>query len=636
MAQSPVVPTPQMQRYTHNQQPPFGDPNNIIQKGNLLMSETLSFIQQIGLIAANLRAPTINPTFPTIPTAPLPVNVQMPPIKTVAWTVPDQPPANYGDLGNLDGYLPGPFTDLPPNLVFTTVPSPDYGSAPDSPSVDLNLDFPDKPDIHLPSAPQLLSIRDIQFDGVELPVFDTTEPVLDIMVPSVVGYEEGPLYTSTLLDMLKDDLEAAIANGVNIGLPTEALQGLFDASKENEYRAQQMAIDQLDDMEAMGFTMPPGVFLDARIKITTETTNKIAGLSRDIMVKQADLTLSNLVKAREDASALEGKLIDYTNQVAQRAFEAAKYKTEAMITIYNGQVEAYKSRIAAYTARAQVYDYQIRGALAIAEIYKYEVEAESAKAQVNVALVNAYKAEIDAAMANVEIYKAELSAVQIAAELQKTKVEVFAEQIRAYTGRINAFTAEVEAYKAGVQAQAIGMDAYKAKVDAYKATVEAGVAQIDGKVKGYQAKIAGYSASLNGFRAQLTSMTEQAKATAEYNTSQAEVFRAQVQAIASYNDVVTKQWQAAIEIAEKQAEVAIKAAEANAQLYVQSKQIAVEAAKAGAQVAAQLGAAAFNAISFSNSASWSSSGSQSYAESVSDASSRSAASTDSYSESKSV
>ena len=635
MAQNPSVPAASFRGYVAQNPQRFGDPTTIISKGDALMSTAISYANQIGTIAGGLQVPVINPVFPTIGSAPLPITVPPPVTKEVVWTVPTQPGANYGDLGNLDGYLPGPLTDLPPTLVFGTVPPKDFGSAPDSPQIDLNFTLPEL-HLQLPTAPQLMTINTIQFDGVTLPTFDTTAPVLNVVAPNLITYQEAPPYTSTLLSMLKQDLEDAISNGLNIGMPTEALRGLFDQARENEYRTMADSLAELDRMEAMGFALPPGVYVDGRIKITTETQNKMAGLNRDIMVKQADLTLQNLMKCREDATQLEGKLIDYANQVAQRAFESSKYQTEALVAIYNARINAFNAQMEGYKARAQVYDYQIRGALAIAEIYKTRVEAESLKAQVNNSLVQMYKAEVDAAMANVEIFKAELQAVQIQAELQKTKVEAFAEQIRAYTGQISAYSAEVEAYKATMQAQGIQQDAYRSRVEAYKATVEAGVAQINGRVEGYKAKITGYQASLDGFKASLEAMVQQARAAAEYNTSRAEVYRATISGISAYNEVITKQWSAAIEIATKQTELGIKAAEANIQAYLQAKQIAIEAAKTGAQVAAQLGAAAFNAISFSNSNSWSSSGSQSYAESYSYALSNSAASTDSYSESKSV
>ena len=56
------------------------------------------------------------------------------------------------------------------------------------------------------------------------------------------------------------------------------------------------------------------MFIDARIKIQTETNYTIAGLSREIMFKQAELQLTNIIKARESATQLEGQLIQYANQ----------------------------------------------------------------------------------------------------------------------------------------------------------------------------------------------------------------------------------------------------------------------------------------------------------------------------------
>lgn len=638
MASLPAIniPVPTSHAYSHAMQGPFGGTgSDIVSKGNALMTQAMNAANQLAALAGNLQVPAIQPLFPTIAAAPKPVTATMPALGTVAWSPPPRPAALALSIPDLTGLLPGPFTGTAPTLAFGSLPAPDFGTAPDAPAINLNFQYPTL-SVNLPQAPSLLSISSFSFTDPVLPKFDAKLPVLNLLPPNPILYTEGPLYTSTLLTMLQQDLQKAIANGTAISLPTAALQGQFDAASEREFYAQRDALNELDKMEQTGFAMPPGVWLDARLKITLETNNKRTGLSRDIMVKSAELTLENLVKARDSAASLESRLIEYANSVSQRAFEACKYESETLVAIYNSGVESYKAGVAAYTAQAQVYDYQIRGALAIAEIYKTKVEAEGLKAQANESLVRMYQSEVQAALANVEIYKAELSAIETQANIQKLIVESYGEQIKAFVGKVNAYTAEVEAYRASTQAQGTIQETYTASVNAYRATVEAGSVQVDARVKVIDAQIKNYQSQLEGYKADLQALVEQARATSEYNTSQAEVFRAIVQGDAAYNEVLTKQWQAVIDTNEKVAEVGVKAAEANIQAMLQAKQIAVEAGKTTAQVAAQLGAAAFNAIHFSNSASWSSSGSQSYSESLSGALSASVSASDSHSQSESV
>lgn len=599
--------------YSHLQ-PPYSGYNlpDIAGLTNTLVYQAALSRDHLTNTTAGWFPPTeIKVDWPTVPAPPIPIQQPTPTVRTVTWTTPVAPAPGYGDL-NVDGYIPPEFTALPPTLQFGTAPTASFGSQPAAPTVDVNFAMPTL-DYRIPDAPQLMALETVRFDGVTLPTFEATEPTLRLAEPTVMPYHEGAGYTSTLLDLLKADLTRAMTDGTWTGLSASAERALWDRARERELRAQREAIDQLDRMESTGFALPPGVWLDARVKIITETNNTIVGLSREIMIKQAELQLANITKSREVALQLEGKLIDYANNVAQRAFEATRFQTQAMLDIYNAGVRAYEAAVTGYRAKAEVYNYQVRGALAIAEVYKTQIDAERAKAEMNVAAVQAYKAQVDAAMANVDIFRAKLQALETQANLQKLKVEVYGEEIRAYTGRIGAYTAEVEAYKAGVQAQAVGMDAYKSRVEAYKAQVEANTAAVQVRIEAYKGKIAGYHAQIDGYKAGLDAMVAEARATAEYNTSQAEVFRAQVSGTSAYNDALTRQWSASVEISARMAELGAKVAEANIQRYVQMKNVAVEAAKGAAVVSAQLGSAALNAVHYSQSVSFASSGTQSYA-----------------------
>jgi len=593
----------------------FGDVNTVTAISTDMLTIAENFMTDLTR-AGWFSAPVINPNFPTITSAPAPVTAPLPTLQAVSWTVPSQPGAFTGVPPNVSSLLPGPFTGTPPSLVFGTMPVANYGSAPDAPAIDLNYVFPTL-DLNLPSAPNLMQINSIAFDGVSLPTLDVSVPSLTAVAPSIIPYREGTTYTSLLLTSLYADLQAALEDGSYLTLTKQAQDALWDAAREREYRQQADALAELERMEALGYAFPPGVYLDARLKVQTETNNTIAGLSRDIMVKQAELQLENLTKAREATVALESKQIDYANQIAQRAFESAKFVAEAAIQVYNANVEAYKASLEGYRVQAAIFDTLMRGAMTKVEIYKAQLEGEKLKVDMDTALVQQYEAQIRAQGLFVDIYKAELGAIETQANLQKIIVEAYGEQIRAYTSRVNAFTAEVEGYKASTEAQGIVQNTYKTSVEAYAATVDAGAREATAMIEGFKAQVSAYTAQLDGYRASVEGMAQQARAASEYNQAAAEVYRAEMTGIASYNDVLTKQWQATMEISEKIAEVGVQAAKAQGDMYLQTKNIAVEASKGGAQVAAQLGAAALNAIHFSNSSSWSSALSSSLAGSVS-------------------
>src|SRR6516162_641257 len=170
-----------------------------------------------------------------------------------------------------------------------------------------------------------MSIDDVNFPKIVIPSFDAQVPGFTAQPPPPFNYTPGSLYTSQLLTDLQNELDLAITTGEYTTLNKAVQQALWDAGREREYRQQAAALAELNRMEVLGYACPPGVFVDARIKLQTETNYTIAGLSREIMTKQAELQLENITKARDAAVQLEHRLIQYANETAQRTFEAAKY-----------------------------------------------------------------------------------------------------------------------------------------------------------------------------------------------------------------------------------------------------------------------------------------------------------------------
>lgn len=575
----------------------IGDPYGMTHLATTLIDNAEAFLANLQAQAATLAAPVINPSFPTAGAAPSPVTAALPTMQQVSWNVPTQPSAFSGSL-NVSGLMVSPFTGTAPTLSFGTAPTPVNVSAPSSPSVDLNYTYPDVA-LTLPSAPTLLSLDTISFPDVTVPSFNVSVPTLTIATPNPFVYGTEVMATFPVLTQLEENLRAALTDGSYTTLTAQAQQALWDAAREREYRQQADALLALErDMETLGYAFPPGVFIDSRIKIQTETNNTIAGLSRDIAAKQAELQLQNIVEARKNATDLSGKLIDYANQIAQRAFDAAKYATQSAIEIYNAQVEKYKASLQGFTAQAQVYETQIKGLLAEVDIAKAQVAYEQTKAEINTAIVQQYKAEVEAAEAVLEIYRTQVQIIQTRAQVEKLKVDIFNAQIQAFVGQVNAYTAQVEGYKASIQAEATKQEAYKSSVEAYKAQVDASVSQINAQIAAFRGQIEAYTAQLQGYDSAVKGMIGQAQAASSYNTSQAEVYRAQVAAISSYNETITKQWQAILDEQERIAQIGVAAAKANGDLYIAARGLSLDASKGGAQVNAQLGAAALGAVSW--------------------------------------
>ena len=600
---------------TYNANPTFGQPGQMFTLSSQLTAKAEALVQQLagfgsgGIMGVNFPGIYIS-------AAPKPITPPSPNLINVSWTTPPQPGAFSQKPPDVTGLFPGPLTAVEPSLNFGTAPAAFQGAIPAAPQVDLNFAYP-KPSITLPNAPNLLSLDVISFEMFDIPTFAGDVPTLTLNAPSTLHWTEGWTYTSDMITLMQGEIRDALTNDHNIGLSASVQQAMWDAAREREMEAQAAALADLERLEVMGFAMPHGIYLDARIKIQTETNAKLSGLSRDIMVKQAELRLENVTKTRELAVGLEGKLIDYANNVQQRAFEAAKSQVEAAIQIYNAGVQAFTARIEGFKATVQAYDTLIKGIEAKIAQQRAYIDYEHAKVEINTALVNQYKAEIDASLATLEIAKTQVAIIQTQAQVEKLKVDTYSAQIQAFVGTVNAYTAEVEGYKANAQAQGVIESVYKTQVDAYTARVQAGAEQAKALISGYGAQVQGYTAQLEGYKASLQAMVEQARAGAEFNTAVTEEYKAEVQAMATFNEALIKEWQAIITANLQVAEVQTKVAEANIQLQVSQKQVVMEAIKGAASVMAQLGSAALGAIHWSSSATWNDSGSNSNATSAS-------------------
>ena len=573
----------------------LGDPGSISGTARDEINAVRDFVVQLGSITAGMASPIITPTFSSV-TAPAVSIVATPDFQTVLWESPAAPSA-FTDTLTITDLMPAPFDDAPPALTFGSAPTAFSELAPDAPAINISYVDPTL-NVSLPAAPNLLSISVTPFGGLNMPTFTATDPVLALTAPSVREYVPGAQYASALLADLASSLQDRITNG-GTGLSADVENAIWDRGREREYRAQRDAIADLDRMEALGYALPPGGYLDARIKITTETDYALRGHSREVMIKQAELEQSNVLAALQTAQQLENSMLTYTNSVEQRLFDATKYATEAGIAIYNAQVQAYQSLVEVYKTKVQIYTAQIQAETSRVEAYKAQIEAEQVKAQVNTALVEQYKAMSEVSLSSIEIYKAQIAGIQTKAEIEKTKIEIYGEQVKAYGAKINAYTAGVEGFRATLQAEQTKQQVYQSQVEAYSARVTAASKQVDSRIAAFRGLIDAKNIELEKYKAQVQGETARVQAVVSGNSTLADAYKAQVAGVSGYNEVLTKQWSAVLDQNQRTAEIAISAAKANAELYVTTRSVASDAAKVGAQVHAQIAAAALNAINWS-------------------------------------
>ena len=545
--------------------------------------------------AANYTVPTIDLSWETVP-APAAIAVpSTPTLEDVTFTDPTEPTEASLDPVVID---PIEFTEAAPTTNFPTAPTLDYGDTPTIPAVGA-ITLPSAPTVTLPATPTKLALNIPTFGGVDLHEAWLTKfddiPVLDLVEPTPYSYALGPEYASALLSSLKATLNSRLSGGT--GLPDAVEQAIWDRARSRETSiALANEADILRTSEALGFPLPAGVIAAQTRDAQKGYYDKLAGLSRDVAIKQAELEQENLKQTIAAGMQLESTLIDYSYKLEALTFEASKVQAENAIQIHNARVEQYKALLSVYGIYSEAYKTIISAELAKVDVFKALISAEQAKADINKSLVEEYKAMIQASMAEVEVYKAELDGAKTLVEIEGLKISAAGEQIKAYVAQVNAETAKIEAYKAGVEAETAKVQTFKVKADAFaaQAGVQIEVARVG--IANLDAQIRAKSLEWDGYKAKLSAAETRMRGAMQGNELLISKYRTEGDlAVAQYGSAA-KLWEVQIKDYEAGQQAMIQTAKINGDQAMHAASVRADAAKVGAQVYAQLTGSAYSMV----------------------------------------
>lgn len=592
-------------------------------------------------VTADLAAPTTVLTPITLPASPdrpdglamnLPALPTEPTLDTVAplnaGTAPEFT-ATPADV-NLSIAAPVPFSqDLPVDPALNTVTLPDA----------VTLDIPAAPDlvgINLPGVPTL-----------NLPTFNATVPDAPL-APDVGAFSFAEsTYTSDLLTSLRSILQTWV-EGAATGIAPSVENAIWLRARERENAASNRKLREIRrDFARRGFSKPQGAELVALSDALQEIQHRDAELSREVAIKQAELEQSNRRFAFEQAWQVESGLISYTNQIAQRAFEAAKFALSIAIEVYQARVAQFDAEVKAFGVRAEAFRAELQAELARLDVFRAEIEGQKLVGEINQQQVEIYRARLEGVKARIDVYRTEVEAANVMAAVNRTIIEAYAAKVGAYEALVKAKASEYDGYATRVKAEVSKVDVFRAQADAYRSQVEGFTALVNAraqekaielKIK-QEAPIDLFKARTEAFRSLVGAEGERVRAEASAYQADADVFRSTVQALASRSDAEATLFKAESDVNVAEGNLRIEAAKANIQKLMQQVTLLSDAVRAGAQVSAQLAAAALSAVNLSggisSSDSYSASNSNSTSNSTSDSTSRSSTSSTSSSNSSS-
>jgi len=254
--------------------------------------------------------------------------------------------------------------------------------------------------------------------------FDALLGTIPVNPNHTFAFTEIP-YSSNLLTDLRARLLEWV-DGKSTGLLPSVEQAIWDRGRAREVvSSNRKAQEAVRQFAMRGFSKPPGALSLEIMDATQESQNASLTLSREVMIKQAELEQSNRRFSFEQAEKMEEALIAYTSQQAARALEAAKALQTFLIDIYGHEVQAYGVETQAYAARvgAETAVFKAKTDTNVAEA---NVRIEAARIQIQTyiqevtLLVESMKA---GATVSAQLAASAMSAVNISAGLSSSVSE---------------------------------------------------------------------------------------------------------------------------------------------------------------------------------------------------------------------
>lgn len=477
-------------------------------------------------------------------------------------------------------------------------------------------DLPDVPSLRsltLPSAPDLLPV---EFDGILPGILNDA--------PDVSFSFTEPGYQSDLLDQLKTKL-LALTSELTIGLGDAVVQQLWDQNRDRTNEEAQRGItNAIRAWSASGWDQPGGDLIEAVSAAEQRAINVNVSDSRTVAIEEARLKQANFQFAITSAINLETQLISWHNQIAQRAFEAAKFSIEAAVQVYGMLVSQYNARVQAYLAQTEVFKARIEAQLAEVEKFKAQIDAQRLINELNQQDVAIYREQVQALDVIYGLYVKELEGTKLKLEERRVDIEKLGEQVKLFDSEVKAHALEYDKYKTSVEAEEIKAKTYDTKANIHKTLVDAWgiyertrIDKLNSDIELHQrVPVEVFKTLTEAFKIKNDAESSRVRALADVYQSDVQAYAEEVRAKATALQAKADSIRAQAQVYAAEAGAKTEAAKASSAQAIAQAEITASALEATAQTASQLAAAALSAVNLSAQASESQSFGLSYGEKV--------------------
>lgn len=493
-----------------------------------------------------------------------------------------------------------PNQPVKPNLTAPIAPFIDYSSTTYSSPEITTPNTPELTQIILPDAPEvnIIEFEDLYPHGV--PLFNATVP------DGAFTYDERE-FTDDLLEKIKDVLIKRLDGGTGLNPIVE--KAIWDRGRDREskvFLSSERAL--LVERGAMGFSRPTGSLMAAMDDLFAELQSKTIELSREIMIKQAEMEQSNLKDAIAQTISLEDALIKQYMAINQRLFEAAKYTRDMFFEIFKAKISQYNTQVEAYKAFIQIYQARLQAESTKIELFKAEVSAKGLLLDFDKNKVGLFEALNNFQRIKVDLFKELYAAEANRIKIEEMKIDLFKSQVDGYSKGIESYSADIQAFSEVIKAQGakLGVNETQAKIFAtrmqsYATQSEANSKRIQLKTSIQELELKKRLAILESHLKQSQVVQTNAQIELDAFRAQNETFNAQVNLARSKADVKATNQRIKLEARKMAADVALANAKLLADTNIASTNAAIEATKGAGQIASNLSASALSALNVSSS-----------------------------------
>lgn len=230
----------------------------------------------------------------------------------------------------------------------------------------------------LENAASALEVDNLDYDlvmsSIDVPSYDEFTGNVPASLSITTDFPSSSELSTTLDGAIEAKLLSDITNQTH-AISTDVETAIFQRDTERAVLELADARDKVsDDWSKRGFTLPDANLLAAYTVLQTDYTNKRLDVSRDVAIKNFELSDANV-----KFSVQQGLVYIQTKiEIYKAKIQAEIARIEAIVKAYLGEMEGYKASVEVYKTEADVYfkeyDYQLKVEIARAEAILKQVE----------------------------------------------------------------------------------------------------------------------------------------------------------------------------------------------------------------------------------------------------------------------